>query len=184
MRAVEKRGPILLLLLQVLATVLEDIPTALLLPPGEFQRLDEALVNALLPELPALLPELPPLLPELQRLVPEFPEVPPSLWKSLNRLGKRSQPAMVQDVVRRLCALRPFRLEEVARLLRRTPDGVRNNYIAPMLRSGVMERTAEATPTHPGQAYRAVAGSTEVLRAHFRAHSARFPPTSRRGNGQ
>jgi ATP-dependent DNA helicase RecG len=102
-----------------------------------------------------LLPELPALPPELQRLLPEFPDVPPELWPALARLGKRSPPSDVREVVRRLCALRPFRLEELARLLRRQPDWVRKSYTTPMVREGVLEYTAGATPTHPGQAYRA-----------------------------
>jgi ATP-dependent DNA helicase RecG len=111
-----------------------------------------------LPALPHQLPALPHQLPalpqELQRLLPEFPEVPPDLWGSLGSLGKRSPPDAVKDIVRRLCALRPFRLEELARLLRREPKWVRRNYMTPMLREGVVEHTAGATPTHPGQAYR------------------------------
>ena len=114
-----------------------------------------------LPTLPHQLQALPHQLTalpqELQRLLPEFPELPPDLWESLGSLGERSPPAAVKEVVRRLCALRPFRVEELARLLRRKPKWVRRNYLTPMLREGIVEHTAGATPTHPGQAYRTVA---------------------------
>jgi ATP-dependent DNA helicase RecG len=44
LQTVELRGPLLLLLPRALTTVLEELPKALSLPPGEFQRRDEPII--------------------------------------------------------------------------------------------------------------------------------------------
>ncbi|MED4587199.1 transcriptional regulator, partial [Priestia flexa] len=63
------------------------------------------------------------------------------LWNlaEIARRKKRLSPAKMEEVIVSLCAQQPLRLKDLAHLLDRTPDGVRNNYLSKMLRKGKLQ---------------------------------------------
>ncbi|OQP23670.1 ATP-binding protein [Geobacillus zalihae] len=80
------------------------------------------------------------------------------LWKmaELARRKKRLAPAVMEQLIIRLCRERPLRLKELAELLERTPDGLRNNYLGKLLEEGKIRLKYPDQPNHPRQAYIAV----------------------------
>ncbi|MED0654031.1 transcriptional regulator [Anoxybacillus geothermalis] len=80
------------------------------------------------------------------------------LWKmaELARRKKRLAPAVMEQLIVRLCRERPLRLKELAELLERTPDGLRNNYLGKLLEEGKIRLKYPDQPNHPRQAYIAV----------------------------
>ncbi|MDS4032147.1 MAG: ATP-binding protein [Candidatus Contendobacter sp.] len=83
-------------------------------------------------------------------------ELPGALAARLGALGQRRPPDEVRQVVLDLCRLRPWRAEELAILLRRNPETVRQNYLRPLLREGRLIMTNPNEPNDPRQAYRTV----------------------------
>ncbi|MED3907177.1 transcriptional regulator [Geobacillus thermodenitrificans] len=77
------------------------------------------------------------------------------LWKmaELARQKKRLAPAVMEEMIVRLCCERPLRLKELAALLERTPDGLRNNYLGKLLEEGKIRLKYPDQPNHPRQAY-------------------------------
>ena len=88
----------------------------------------------------------PPLSSELESMAAEL------------RGRKRAKPAEVDKVLLALCAGRFLTLPDLARLTGRTYDTIRVHYIARLVESGFLELRYPDQPTHPGQAYRTVAG--------------------------
>lgn len=58
-----------------------------------------------------------------------------------------------------LCALRDWPVNELALVLRRNPEVVRQNYLRPLMRDGRLVMTRPDEPNAPTQAYRAVGDS-------------------------
>jgi ATP-dependent DNA helicase RecG len=85
----------------------------------------------------------------------EKEKIEDELWKlaELARKKKRLSPAMMEQIILQLCAKRPLMLKELAHLLERTPDGLRNNYLAKLLAEGKMQLKYPDQPNHPKQAY-------------------------------
>jgi hypothetical protein len=77
------------------------------------------------------------------------------LWKiaELARKRKRLSPKVMEDIIVQLCVHRPLRLKELADMLERTPDGLRNNYLAKLLREGRLRLKYPDQVNHPKQAY-------------------------------
>ncbi|AGT33842.1 transcriptional regulator [Geobacillus genomosp. 3] len=77
------------------------------------------------------------------------------LWKmaELARRKKRLAPTVMEEMIVRLCRERPLRLKELAALLERTPDGLRNNYLGKLLEKGKIRLKYPDQPNHPRQAY-------------------------------
>ncbi|MBB6282995.1 transcriptional regulator [Geobacillus subterraneus] len=77
------------------------------------------------------------------------------LWKmaELARRKKRLAPAVMEEIIVRLCCEQPLRLKELAALLERTPDGLRNNYLGKLLEEGKIRLKYPDQPNHPRQAY-------------------------------
>lgn len=84
--------------------------------------------------------------------------LPGSLAARLGSIGQRHPPQDIQDVVVALCALRDWPVNELALVLRRNPEVVRQNYLRPLMRDGRLVMTRPKEPNDPGQAYRAVGG--------------------------
>ena len=76
------------------------------------------------------------------------------LLEEILQVGKHRPPAYMQQLVRRLCAIRPFSADELAQVLNRTPRHVSEYYLSPMLRDGVLEFTIPEKRTDRRQAYR------------------------------
>ncbi|MBB5355523.1 hypothetical protein HNR43_001495 [Anoxybacillus mongoliensis] len=77
------------------------------------------------------------------------------LWSiaEIARKKKRLAPTKMEEIILQLCAHRPLMLKELAYLLDRTPDGLRNNYLGKLLAEGKMRLKYPDQPNHPKQAY-------------------------------
>lgn len=82
-------------------------------------------------------------------------QLPGGLAARVGAIGQRRPPQEVQDLVVALCELRPLRAEEIAALLGRNAETVRQNYLRPLLRAGRIAMTRPDKPNDPDQAYRA-----------------------------
>ena len=87
-------------------------------------------------------------------------ELPGELAARVGALGKRRPPEEVCELVVALCRQRIFRVEELASLLARTPETVRQSYLRPLLLAGRISMIRPEVPNDPEQAYRTVAGKT------------------------
>jgi ATP-dependent DNA helicase RecG len=82
-------------------------------------------------------------------------EIDNELWKiaELARKKKRLSPSTMEEIILQLCSKKPLMLKELAYLLARTPDGLRNNYLAKLLSKGKIKLKYPDQPNHPKQAY-------------------------------
>lgn len=82
--------------------------------------------------------------------------LPGSLAARLGSIGRRHPPQETQDLVVALCSLRAWPVDELALVLRRNPEVVRQNYLRPLMRDGRLVMTRPEEPNDPQQAYRAL----------------------------
>lgn len=82
-------------------------------------------------------------------------ELPGELAARVGAVGHRRPPEEVRELVVALCRQRAFRAEELAALLARNAETVRQNYLRPLLRAGRVTMTRPEVPNDPDQAYRA-----------------------------
>lgn len=75
----------------------------------------------------------------------------------VSRQGWQRRP-IVRETILALCAVRPLRLAELAELLNREPQALRQSYLNPLLAEGTLCYLYAGEPTHPGQAYRLAHG--------------------------
>ena len=80
-------------------------------------------------------------------------ELSGELAARVGAIGQRNPPEEVRQVVVDLCRLRAWRVEELARLLRRNAETVRQNYLRPLTREGRLAMTNPNEPNDPAQAY-------------------------------
>ena len=78
------------------------------------------------------------------------------LAAKVGAIGQRHPPEEVRRVVVELCSLHAWRVEELASLLRRNAETVRQNYLRPLMREGRLAMTNPDEPNDPEQAYRTV----------------------------
>ncbi|WP_199426087.1 ATP-binding protein [Thermaerobacillus caldiproteolyticus] len=85
----------------------------------------------------------------------ESGQIHEELWNiaELARKKKRLHPSVMEQIILQLCAKKPLMLKELATLLARTPDGLRNNYLAKLLDEGKIQLKYPNQPNHPRQAY-------------------------------
>jgi ATP-dependent DNA helicase RecG len=84
-------------------------------------------------------------------------ELPGGLAARVGAIGRRHPPQEVKDLVVSLCEIRAWRAEELASLLGRKPETVRQDYLRALLRAGRIVMTRPDKPNDPDQAYRAAA---------------------------
>jgi ATP-dependent DNA helicase RecG len=82
--------------------------------------------------------------------------LPGDLAARLGGLGRRSHPETVREVVLDLLRHREWRLDELAMVLRRNPEYLRQHYVQPLVRAGRATMSRPEEPNDPQQAYRAV----------------------------
>ena len=82
--------------------------------------------------------------------------LPPDLAAQIDKLPKRAPPKTVQDLVERICAIKAFSVEELAKQLGRDRQYILDSYVSPMVRDGRLKMTIPDQPNHPQQRYRAV----------------------------
>lgn len=83
-------------------------------------------------------------------------ELPGQLAARIGALGQRHPPERVRDLVVELCRRRAWRVDELALLLQRNPESIRQNYLRPLLAQKRIAMTLPDTPHSPQQAYRSV----------------------------
>jgi ATP-dependent DNA helicase RecG len=106
---------------------------------------------------PPLALEAPPLAAGAPPLVPGVaPEADPVLLEVAKpaREKKKLTPALTKRLLRRLCEGRFLTAEQMALLLERTKDKLRDNFLAAMVNEGELQLRYPDQPTHPEQAYR------------------------------
>lgn len=59
----------------------------------------------------------------------------------------------MKDIILRLCEVRPLMLKELAELLWRSQEGIRNNYLSPLAEEGRIRLRYPGQINHPQQAY-------------------------------
>lgn len=88
-------------------------------------------------------------------------ELAGELAARIGAIGQRHPPEEVRRLVEDICRLRAWRAEELALLLRRNPETVRQNYLRPLMRKGRLTMTNPDEPTDPQQAYLTTAGQND-----------------------
>ena len=116
---------------------LSSTPEGLSSNPGALSSNPDALSSNLAPARAALLNEL-----------------PGELAARVGGIGQRHQPDRVRDLVVDLCAHRSWRVDELALLLQRNPEFIRQSYLRPLLAQQRIAMTLPDTPNSPLQAYR------------------------------
>ena len=78
-----------------------------------------------------------------------------ALHDQIQKIGKRTPPHVIKQVILMLCTFRPFKPGEIALLLKRNQRHIRDYYLTPMIESGDLELVFPDNPAHPQQAYQA-----------------------------
>lgn len=81
-------------------------------------------------------------------------ELPGELAARIGGMGQRRPPEEIREVVVALCSHRDYRAEELAQLLARNVETVRQNYLRPLLRARRIVMTRPDKPNDPEQTYR------------------------------
>ena len=81
-------------------------------------------------------------------------ELPGELAVQVGEIGRRHPPEGVRGVIVELCRHRAYRADELARLLVRNVENVRQNYLRPLLQAGRITMTRPEKTNDPQQAYR------------------------------
>lgn len=76
------------------------------------------------------------------------------LREAIQKIGKRTPPETVKNLIKQLCLLRPFKTSDLATLLKRSHRYVRDYYLTPMVEAGELELLFPSNPAHPQQAYK------------------------------
>ncbi|MDR2207819.1 MAG: hypothetical protein LBE22_02445 [Azoarcus sp.] len=85
-------------------------------------------------------------------------ELPGQMAARVGGIGQRHPPEQVRELVAELCHLRAWRVEELALLLNRKAETVRQDYLRPLLAEKRIAMTLPDKPNSPQQAYRSVEG--------------------------
>lgn len=80
-------------------------------------------------------------------------ELPGHLAARIGALGQRHPPERVRELVVELCQRRSWRVDELALLLQRNPESIRQNYLRPLLAQKRIAMAFPDTPHSPQQAY-------------------------------
>ena len=107
-----------------------------------------------LPSSVELTPKISVLSSEFPSLSSELDSLPSDLQSELKVVGKRVNPQKMKELVKRICAIQPWKLPELAQLLHRHANYIRQNYLLPLIESNELEYVFPHQPNHPQQAYR------------------------------
>lgn len=104
--------------------------------------------------------ELAEVLPEDRGELPvDGGELPAAVRHMIDELGVRPRRERLRPIIELLCALRPWRPAELARVLGFTDaEKLVERHLGPMVEEGILTRSHPTVPTHPEQAYRAARG--------------------------
>lgn len=82
--------------------------------------------------------------------------LPGQLAARVGALGQRHPPEQVRDLIVALCQHQAWKVEELALMLSRNPETIRQNYLRPLLAQKRIVMTLPDTPNSPQQAYRSL----------------------------
>lgn len=85
------------------------------------------------------------------------PVLPQHLTEAVSQLGQRATPQAIKYVIWKLCQHRAYQITELAAILNRNPKYISERFISPMIEENELRYTHPEYPTHPHQAYKAVA---------------------------
>lgn len=105
----------------------------------------------LTPNITALSSEL---APNIAALSSELEILPLELKAELKALGSRASKNKIKGLILTLCAFRPFKLPELATLIRRHDVYIRQHYVMPLIKEGKLKYVYPHQPNHPQQAYK------------------------------
>jgi ATP-dependent DNA helicase RecG len=80
--------------------------------------------------------------------------IPEDLKLKIEKLRKKSDIEEVKSLIKDLCSLRPFRIQELSDILKRNPKYIKEVYLKSLIESGILEYTFPHQASHPQQAYR------------------------------
>jgi ATP-dependent DNA helicase RecG len=100
---------------------------------------------------------------EAEACNPELATLPPELATLLASLRGRASADTLRYVIVRLCAWTPLTVEQLATLLGKDRDYLRNKHLAPMVRGGQLRFRYPESAKHPHQAYVAPVDTEEKL---------------------
>ncbi|MDO5691593.1 MAG: ATP-binding protein [Pseudomonadota bacterium] len=83
-------------------------------------------------------------------------ELPGELAARVGAIGQRHPPERMRDLIVDLCTQRAWRVDELATLLQRNPESIRQSYLRPLLAQQRIAMTLPDTPTSSQQAYHSV----------------------------
>lgn len=134
------------------------VPTSKLLT-GIKPNLQSSNLPGLDPNLPSSNSNLPSLSSNLpssasQVISSLFTSIPEDLKSKIENLRKKSDIEEVKSLIKDLCSLRPFRIQELSEILKRNPKYIKEVYLKSMIESGTLEYTFPHQSSHPQQAYR------------------------------
>jgi ATP-dependent DNA helicase RecG len=100
-----------------------------------------------------------PIVDDLERLEPGFLAALKAQAEEPCQKAKLGRSRM-EDVILLLCQGQFMTLSVLSQLVCRSPDGLRQQYLSPMVKAGRIALAFPTTPTHERQAYRAVSGAS------------------------
>lgn len=83
-------------------------------------------------------------------------EVPGQLAARIGAIGQRHPPEQVKELIVDLCRARAWTAEDLAMLLNRRPETIRQDYLRPLLAQKQLVMTIPDKPNSPQQAYRSL----------------------------
>ena len=104
-------------------------------------------------------------LPQSSEHLPQSSEHLPGGFEHLEKMRAIAEPVskhgkspkeLVEEVILKLCNDRYLSLKEIAELLGREPDSIRNHYLNPLIKKGLIDLYMKNQKNHPKQKYTAV----------------------------
>jgi len=81
-------------------------------------------------------------------------ELPVDVQEKVSRLGQRTKPEKMEEVILELCEVRAYNLEELSNILKRRPNHLREKFLNSLMKKGKLGYTIPEVINHPKQAYR------------------------------
>ncbi len=81
--------------------------------------------------------------------------IPEDIKVALSKIGKRCEPALLEDIVVELCKIMPLNIEQLSELTQRTTAHIRNKVIPKLLKEKRIRFTIPDMINHPEQKYQA-----------------------------
>ena len=85
-----------------------------------------------------------------------FSEIPEELISRINRMGERMPAEQLSSLITDLCGIRAFSVEELAKILNRTENHIRNKILPGLLKAKRITFTIPEMVNHPHQKYIAI----------------------------